>query len=129
MNGLARDLRLWESRLTERIAPGPCDKRADAGHSIIANPYIYALSLAVYCTAWTFYGSVGRAATSGIGFLLPSAREQTRVAVSTPSDLSRGDAQGIAVTTRGRLALAPRIERFGKAPQIIFFNYAVALYP
>src|SRR4029453_9606763 len=30
---------------------------------------IYALSLAVYCTSWTFYGSVGRAATSGIGFL------------------------------------------------------------
>ncbi len=45
------------------------DKRADEGRSIIANPYIYALSLAVYCTAWTFYGSVGRAATSGIGFL------------------------------------------------------------
>src|SRR6185436_17857985 len=37
--------------------------------SIIANPYIYALSLAVYCTSWTFYGSVGRATTSGIGFL------------------------------------------------------------
>jgi len=45
------------------------DKRADAGKSLIANPYIYALSLAVYCTSWTFYGSVGRAATSGIGFL------------------------------------------------------------
>src|SRR5919202_2354505 len=45
------------------------DKRADAGRSIIANPYIYALSLAVYCTTWTFYGSVGRAASSGIGFL------------------------------------------------------------
>ena len=45
------------------------DKRADAGRSIIATPYIYALSLAVYCTSWTFYGSVGRAATSGIGFL------------------------------------------------------------
>jgi Na+/proline symporter len=45
------------------------DKRADGGRSIIANPYIYALSLAVYCTSWTFYGSVGRAATSGIGFL------------------------------------------------------------
>ena len=45
------------------------DKRADAGRSIIANPYIFALSLAVYCTSWTFYGSVGRAATSGIGFL------------------------------------------------------------
>ncbi|WP_172151813.1 sensor histidine kinase [Pseudomonas tumuqii] len=45
------------------------DKRADAGRSIIANPYIYALSLAVYATSWTFYGSVGRAAASGVGFL------------------------------------------------------------
>lgn len=45
------------------------DKRADAGHSIINNPYVYALSMAVYCTAWTFYGSVGRAVRSGPGFL------------------------------------------------------------
>ena len=45
------------------------DKRADAGRSIINNPYIYALSMAVYCTSWTFYGSVGRAATSGLDFL------------------------------------------------------------
>jgi Na+/proline symporter/signal transduction histidine kinase len=45
------------------------DKRADAGRSIIDNPTIYALSLAVYCTTWTFYGSVGRAAATGIGFL------------------------------------------------------------
>jgi Na+/proline symporter/signal transduction histidine kinase len=45
------------------------DKRSEAGRSIIANPYIYAFSLAVYCTTWTFYGSVGRAASSGIGFL------------------------------------------------------------
>jgi Na+/proline symporter/signal transduction histidine kinase len=45
------------------------DKRADAGASIINSPYIYSLSLAVYATTWTFYGSVGRAALSGIGFL------------------------------------------------------------
>lgn len=45
------------------------DKRADAGRSIISNPYIYTLSIAVYCTAWTFYGSVGRSATTGVGFL------------------------------------------------------------
>jgi Na+/proline symporter/nitrogen-specific signal transduction histidine kinase len=45
------------------------DQRADAGRSIIDNPTIYALSLAVYATAWTFYGSVGRAASDGIGFL------------------------------------------------------------
>lgn len=30
---------------------------------------IYALSLAVYCTSWTFYGAVGSAATTGWGFL------------------------------------------------------------
>ena len=45
------------------------DQRADAGRTIIANPYIYSLSLAVYATAWTFYGSVGRAASDGVGFL------------------------------------------------------------
>jgi Na+/proline symporter/signal transduction histidine kinase len=45
------------------------DQRADAGRSIIDNPFIYALSLAVYATSWTFYGSVGRAAASGVGFL------------------------------------------------------------
>ncbi len=45
------------------------DKRAELGRSIVSNPYIYALSLAVYCTAWTFYGSVGRAAHSGLWFL------------------------------------------------------------
>src|SRR5664279_180028 len=45
------------------------DQRADRGRSIIANPYIYALSLGVYATAWTFYGSVGRAAADGVGFL------------------------------------------------------------
>ena len=33
------------------------------------NPYVYTLSLAVYCTAWTYYGSVGVAADSGLSFL------------------------------------------------------------
>ncbi|XKH34943.1 hypothetical protein ACIU1J_01135 [Azospirillum doebereinerae] len=45
------------------------DRRAAAGHSVIASPTVYALSLGVYCTTWTFYGSVGRAASQGIGFL------------------------------------------------------------
>src|SRR5690349_8288262 len=45
------------------------DRRADAGASVIASPYVYSLSLAVYATAWTFYGSVGRAASDGVGFL------------------------------------------------------------
>jgi Na+/proline symporter len=45
------------------------DQRADAGRPVIASPYVYSLSLAVYATAWTFYGSVGRAASDGVGFL------------------------------------------------------------
>lgn len=32
-------------------------------------PVIYALSLAVYCTSWTFYGAVGSAATDGWDYL------------------------------------------------------------
>lgn len=45
------------------------DQRRKSGRSLISNPNIYALSLAVYCSSWTFYGSVGRAATSGLDFI------------------------------------------------------------
>ncbi|MCX8031158.1 MAG: ATP-binding protein [Thermodesulfovibrionales bacterium] len=45
------------------------EKKEKAGKSVVNNPYIYSLSLAVYCTSWTFYGSVGKAATSGLSFL------------------------------------------------------------
>ncbi len=45
------------------------DRRAAQGRSIIDNPWTYALSMAVYCTAWTYFGSVGRAASAGVWFL------------------------------------------------------------
>ncbi len=45
------------------------DRRAEQGRSLINSPYVYALSIAVYCTSWTFYGSVGRAAQAGPQFL------------------------------------------------------------
>ncbi|MFC7460109.1 ATP-binding protein [Hydrogenophaga defluvii] len=45
------------------------DRRAAQGRSLIANPWTYSLSMAVYCTAWTYFGSVGRAATGGVWFL------------------------------------------------------------
>ncbi|MCH6234114.1 ATP-binding protein [Cognataquiflexum rubidum] len=45
------------------------ERSASRGKKLSSNPYIYALSLAVYCTAWTYYGSVGRAATNGMEFL------------------------------------------------------------
>lgn len=34
-----------------------------------ARPLIYSLALAVYCSSWTFYGAVGTAARTGLGFL------------------------------------------------------------
>ena len=45
------------------------DRRAEQGRSLLKHPAIYSLSIAVYCTSWTFYGSVGRAASTGVGFL------------------------------------------------------------
>lgn len=45
------------------------ERKAKQGKSIVNNPYVYSLSLAVYCTAWTYYGSVGKAAVDGIGYL------------------------------------------------------------
>jgi Na+/proline symporter/nitrogen-specific signal transduction histidine kinase len=45
------------------------DRRAQHGRSVIGNAWIYALSMGVYCTAWTYFGSIGRAASGGVWFL------------------------------------------------------------
>lgn len=45
------------------------DRKAKRDASPVRNPYLYSLSMAVYCTAWTFFGSVGRAASGGLSFL------------------------------------------------------------
>jgi Na+/proline symporter/nitrogen-specific signal transduction histidine kinase len=45
------------------------DRRAATGRSVIANAWVYTLSMGVYCTAWTYFGSVGRAAGTGVWFL------------------------------------------------------------
>ncbi|RSK33299.1 sensor histidine kinase [Hymenobacter metallilatus] len=45
------------------------ERRSAARRSLVSNPYVYALSMAVYCTAWTYYGSVGRAAHFGLEFV------------------------------------------------------------
>ena len=45
------------------------DRRAGQGRSLIGNAWVYSLSMGVYCTAWTYFGSVGRAASSGLWFL------------------------------------------------------------
>ncbi len=43
--------------------------RRKRGSSVVDNAHVYSLALAIYCTSWTYYGSVGRAATSGLDFL------------------------------------------------------------
>ena len=45
------------------------EARARRGRSVIGNAWVYSLSLGVYCTAWTYFGSIGRAAGSGLWFL------------------------------------------------------------
>ena len=46
------------------------ERRALSGRGgWLRSPWVYTLSLSVYCTAWTFYGAVGFAARSGLEFL------------------------------------------------------------
>lgn len=41
----------------------------NGGGGWFQSPWIYTLSLSIYCTAWTFYGAVGYAARSGLEYL------------------------------------------------------------
>ncbi len=46
------------------------EHRANAGRlGWLRSPFVYTLSISVYCTAWTFYGAVGSAARNGLEFI------------------------------------------------------------
>jgi len=64
------------------------DKARERGRSPVDNPWVYSFSLAVYCTSWTYYGSVGQAASTGLGFL-PIYLGPTLVFLLAPSLLKR----------------------------------------
>ncbi|HEU4804839.1 MAG TPA: PAS-domain containing protein, partial [Nitrobacter sp.] len=49
-----------------------------------AGPLIYPLSLAVYCTSWTFFGSVGLATRTGLEFLAIYVGPVLLIAFCTP---------------------------------------------
>ncbi|MGU3492446.1 NahK/ErcS family hybrid sensor histidine kinase/response regulator [Xanthobacteraceae bacterium A53D] len=49
-----------------------------------SRPFIYSLSLAVYCTSWTFYGSVGLSTAQGFDFLTIYVGPVIVIAVGTP---------------------------------------------
>jgi Na+/proline symporter/signal transduction histidine kinase/CheY-like chemotaxis protein len=46
------------------------DRHAGTWSASSVAPAVYGLSLAIYCTSWTFYGAVGRASTAGFDFVL-----------------------------------------------------------
>ena len=45
------------------------DRMAARGRAVLGSPWIYTLSLAVFCSGWTFYGSIGLAERGGLAFL------------------------------------------------------------
>ena len=93
------------------------DQRADSGRLVIASPYIYSLSLAVYATAWTFYGSVGRAAVNapaaksaspGSVALLPAENPiSASPAASMPDPYCPAPSMNVAVPNRSRTRMEP----------------------
>ncbi|NDY56132.1 histidine kinase [Desulfovibrio sulfodismutans] len=42
------------------------ENKSPRARALSRSPLVYSLSLGVYCTSWTFYGSVGMAVTSGV---------------------------------------------------------------
>lgn len=46
------------------------ERRAQAGRiGWLRSPFVYTLSISVYCTGWTFYGAVGSAARNGFEYV------------------------------------------------------------
>ncbi|WP_417506009.1 PAS-domain containing protein [Marinomonas gallaica] len=45
------------------------DKDSPIARRFTRHPLVYSLSLAIYCTAWTFYGAIGEATRSGWSYL------------------------------------------------------------
>lgn len=45
------------------------DNNAQLFKGVRTRPFIYAMTLGLYCTSWTFYGSVGYASEKGLEFL------------------------------------------------------------
>src|SRR5208337_5555803 len=45
------------------------DRAGEKQSSLTGRPYVYALALGVYCTSWTFLGSVGSASQKGLDFI------------------------------------------------------------
>ena len=91
------------------------DNAEQSRFSRFSRSLIYSLTLAVYCTSWTFYGAVGTAAESGWGYLpiytWAHARHLFRLAI---------DHRIVAISKRQNLtSIADFIAaRYGKAQSL-----------
>ncbi|MCC5855638.1 MAG: PAS-domain containing protein [Idiomarina sp.] len=45
------------------------ERKRTLGYKISLHPWVYGLSLAIYCTSWTYYGAIGNAVHGGWSFL------------------------------------------------------------
>jgi Na+/proline symporter/CheY-like chemotaxis protein len=103
-------------------------------------PAIYALSLAVYCTAWTFYGTVGQAARHGwpipptflgtalLFFLaLPFLRRLIELAKATNATSIADFIAGRLGKSAGLAALITLIAVLGTVPYVALQLKAVAM--
>jgi len=70
VNDLALPLLVVTVYVAALVAAAMWSERQEArGRRIASNRLVYSLSLAVYATSWTFYGSIGFAARNGLLFL------------------------------------------------------------
>ena len=124
------------------------DRWAASGRQPIPKPYIYSLSLAVYCTSWAFYGTVGQSARLGWPFpptyvgtillflLIPtllakligvSRRERiTSVADFVAARYGRDRTLAVAVTLIATCGIVPYIALQLKAIDLTFNTLAAA---
>lgn len=116
--------------------------RTAAAYGERRTPVLYALTLGVYCTSWTFYGAVGRAAADGFYFLpiyvgpillfllgwrllariIQIAKAENVVSISDFLSARYGKSQGLAalVTAAAVVGLLPYIALQLKAITISF---------
>ena len=123
------------------------ERRAAQGRlGWLRSPYVYTLSLSVYCTAWTFYGAVGSAARGGLEFLpiylgptlvfvgwffllrklirIGRTQRITSIADLISSRYGKSPALGVAVTLLAVVAATPYIALQLKSMTLSFATFA-----
>ncbi|SFZ86723.1 Na+/proline symporter [Devosia enhydra] len=109
---------------------GDSQTRSKPG-GLLRSPFVYTLSISVYCTSWTFYGAVGSAARNGLEFatiylgptlvfigwwfilrrLVRISHDQriTSIADLLSSRFGKSSRLGVLVTVLAVIAIAPYI--------------------